>query len=99
MYETFGEFILTLHSVNKDAAKFLAQQCINKEDNKPCEIRFFDRARHPIKEWERVKSLNALFAFSSDEVRGSNFWRRMREEMLQLQKKQIPEAGGWYRGE
>lgn len=92
MYETFGEFILTLHSINKDAAKFLAQQCINKEEGEPCDIRFFDRARHPIREWERIGDLNSLFAFSSDNVRGANYWRRLREEMIQLKEKQRPEA-------
>ena len=38
-YDNFSDFILALHEVDKDAAKFLATECIKKKEGMPSLLR------------------------------------------------------------
>lgn len=77
MYESFGEFILALHSLNKEAARWLASACIRSEEGEDTLVRY----RNPITNWDPYHNLYSLLIWSNT-PQGNEFWRELHHTMI-----------------
>ena len=78
MWKTFGEFILCLHSIDKQAAQWLATECIKVKEGKRSDYVFRDY----ITEWNPRWSVDSLLHWDDCPQRNSHeYWRDLHSEM------------------
>lgn len=69
-YKTFGGFILALHDIDKDAARYLATECIKNKEGVPSLVY---AGWSPIDNW--IEGFNCYNFFRSDETpQGREYW-------------------------
>lgn len=94
-YETFGEFILELHAVNKEAAKFVATQCLKKEKGEPVELVWCTSrgGRKPISQWKRGDSLHNLFIWGEERQFAPRqpwtYWNNLKSIMKEREREHV----------
>ena len=87
-YNTFNDFILALHAIDKGAARFLATECIKKDEVKELNISFSVRYLHksPIEDWREGTTLNELVVWRTDNrflarEQAGGYWSKLRIQM------------------
>ena len=81
-YHNFSDFILALHEVDKDAAKFLATECIKKKEGMPSLLRDM---WNPLHKWERGFNIHN-FWYTEKSPQGDEFWRALQKDINRMEK-------------
>ena len=79
MYDSFGEFVIALHSIDKEAAQWLGKEVIKAEKRESQHI-----SKKYLTKWPNGGSTLGMMLTWADTPQGSRYWGDLNTNMWRL---------------